>query len=114
VISFHDFKKTPSLLELNTILNEMIDSHADICKIITTAQSMKDNLITLNFVSEASKKIKIVSFAMGDFGKHSRLVSPLFGAYFTFASLDEKRKTAKGQLTLQEMNLAYETLGIKQ
>ncbi len=114
VISFHDFKKTPSLIELNNILNDMIDSHADICKIITTAQSMKDNLITLNFVSDVSKKIKIVCFAMGKFGKHSRLVSPLFGAYFTFASLDEKRKTAEGQLTLQEMNLAYETLGIKQ
>lgn len=114
IVSFHDFKKTPSLLELNTILNEMIDSQADICKIITTAQSMKDNLIALNFVSDASKKIKIVCFAMGEFGKHSRLVSPLFGAYFTFASLDEKRKTAEGQLTLQEMNLAYETLGVKQ
>ena len=114
VISFHDFKKTPSLIEMNNILNEMIDSHADICKIITTAQSMKDNLVTLNFISDASKKIKIVCFGMGKFGKHSRLVSPLFGAYFTFASLDEKRRTAEGQLTLQEMNLAYETLGIKQ
>ncbi|MEJ2272068.1 MAG: type I 3-dehydroquinate dehydratase [Candidatus Bathyarchaeota archaeon] len=113
IVSFHDFKKTPSLSELNNILNEMLFLQADVCKIITTAQSMKDNLLALNFVSDASKKTKIVCFAMGEFGKHSRLVSPLFGAYFTFASLDEKRKTAEGQLTLKEMNLAYETLGIK-
>jgi 3-dehydroquinate dehydratase type I len=113
IVSFHDFNKTPSLSELNNILNKMIVLNADICKVITTAQSMKDNLVTLNFVSDASKKIKIVCFAMGEFGKHSRLVSPIYGAYFTFASLDEKRKTASGQLTLQEMNLAYETLGIK-
>ncbi|MEJ2126453.1 MAG: type I 3-dehydroquinate dehydratase [Candidatus Bathyarchaeota archaeon] len=113
VISFHDFKKTPSLLELNTILNEMIDSHADICKIITTAQNMKDNLLILNFISEASKKIKIVCFAMGEYGKTSRLLSPVFGAFFTFACLDEKTKTAKGQLTLQEMKQVYRTLGLK-
>ena len=50
---------------------------------------------------------------MGEFGKHSRLVSPIYGAYFTFASLDEKRKTAKGQLTIKEMNSAYEALGLK-
>ena len=113
IVSYHDFINTPSLSELNIILNEMIVLQADICKIITTAQNMKDNLLILNFISEASKKIKIVCFAMGEFGKHSRLVSPLFGAYFTFASLDKKRKTAEGQLTLQEMNLAYETLGLK-
>ena len=74
---------------------------------------MKDNLITLNFVSEAFTKARIVCFAMGDLGKQSRLVSPVFGAFFTFASLDEKRKTAKGQLTIQEMNSAYEALGLK-
>ena len=113
IVSYHDFINTPSLSELNIVLNEMIVLQADICKIITTAQNMKDNLLILNFISEASKKIKIVCFAMGEFGKHSRLVSPLFGAYFTFASLDKKRKTAEGQLTLQEMNLAYETLGLK-
>jgi 3-dehydroquinate dehydratase len=40
-------------------------------------------------------------------------LSPIFGAFFTFASLDEKRKTAKGQLTLQEMNLTYKLLRLK-
>jgi 3-dehydroquinate dehydratase-1 len=74
---------------------------------------VEDNLIMLNFVSEASKKAKLVCVAMGELGKHSRLVSPVFGAFFTFASLDEKRKTAKGQLTIQEMKRAYEALGLK-
>ncbi|MEJ2241994.1 MAG: type I 3-dehydroquinate dehydratase [Candidatus Bathyarchaeota archaeon] len=113
IVSYHDFKKTPSLPELNNILNEMLVLEADICKIITTAQNMSDNLVLLNFISDVSKKIKIVCFAMSEFGKHSRLVSPLFGAFFTFASLDKKRKTAEGQLTLEEVNLAYETLGVK-
>jgi 3-dehydroquinate dehydratase-1 len=113
IVSFHDFEQTPTVAQLNKVLEEEIALGADVCKIITTARTMKDNLITLNFVSEAFKKARIVCFAMGDLGKQSRLVSPVFGAFFTFASLDEKRKTAKGQLTIQEMNSAYEALGLK-
>jgi 3-dehydroquinate dehydratase-1 len=113
IVSFHDFEQTPPLPQLDKVLEEEVALGADICKIITTANSIKDNLTTLNFVSVASKKVKIVCFAMGDLGKHSRLVSPVFGAFFTFASLDEKRKTAKGQITIQEMNSAYEALGLK-
>ena len=113
IVSFHDFDKTPTIELLNEILDAEIALGADVCKIITTARSMKDNLTTLNFVSEASKIAKIVCFAMGDPGKQSRLVSPIFGAFFTFACLDEKRKTAKGQLTIKEMNSAYEALGLK-
>jgi 3-dehydroquinate dehydratase type I len=113
MVSFHDFEQTPTMSELGKVLDEEIAVGADVCKIITTAQTVKDNLTTLNFVSEASKKVKLVCFAMGDLGQHSRLVSPVFGAFFTFACLSEKRKTAKGQLTIQEMNSAYEALGLK-
>jgi 3-dehydroquinate dehydratase-1 len=113
IVSFHDFEQTPTVAQLNNVLAEEVALGADVCKIITTARTVKDNLATLNFVSEASKKVKLVCFAMGDLGKQSRLVSPVFGAFFTFASLDEKRKTAKGQLTIQEMNSAYEALGLK-
>ncbi|MCW4015549.1 MAG: type I 3-dehydroquinate dehydratase [Candidatus Bathyarchaeota archaeon] len=113
IVSFHDFEQTPPIAKLNNVLDEELALGADVCKIITTANSVKDNLTTLHFVSEASKKAKLVCFAMGDLGGHSRLVSPVFGAFFTFACLDEKRKTAKGQLTIQEMKLAYETLGLK-
>jgi 3-dehydroquinate dehydratase type I len=113
IFSFHDFEQTPSPPQLDSVLEEEIALSAEVCKIITTARSVEDNLITLNFVSEASKKAKIVCFAMGELGKPSRLLSPVFGAFFTFASIDEKRKTAKGQLTIQEMRRAYELLGLK-
>jgi 3-dehydroquinate dehydratase type I len=113
IVSFHDFEQTPPMSKLGKVLDEELALGADVCKIITTARSVEDNRITLDFVSEASKKAKIVCFAMGELGKHSRLVSPVFGAFITFASLDEKRKTAKGQLTIQEMNSAYEALGLK-
>jgi 3-dehydroquinate dehydratase type I len=113
IVSFHDFKQTPSISELEKILKDEIALGSDVCKIVTTAKKIEDNLITLNFVSEASKRLKILCFAMGKLGKVSRLLSPFFGGLFTFASLDLQRKTAKGQLTIEEMNRVYEYLGLK-
>jgi 3-dehydroquinate dehydratase type I len=112
IVSFHDFQRTPELPELNKILNGAITLGADVCKIVTTARNIKDNLTTLNFISEVSQKVKIVCFAMGELGKPSRLLSPIFGAFFTFVSIDEKRKTAKGQLSIHEIRRAYEILGL--
>ena len=113
IVSFHDFNQTPSFSELTKVQTEITALGADVCKIITTAKSVEDNLVVLDFVSKASKQAKMVCFAMGASGKTSRLLSPVFGAFFTFACLDQKRKTAKGQLTIHEMKLAYETLGLK-
>jgi 3-dehydroquinate dehydratase-1 len=113
IVSYHDFNCTPSMPELSKVLEREIAVGANVCKIVTTARRIEDNLTILDFTSKASKGIKLVCFAMGELGKPSRLLSPLFGAFFTFASLDEKRKTAKGQLTIQEMRMVYEALGLK-
>ena len=112
VLSFHDFSGTPSLSELKDILEQEISTGADVCKVVTTAKHMKDNLTLLNFTSGASAKTKIVSFAMGELGRTSRLLSPLFGGFFTFASLKQSEETAAGQMCIQEMKKAYELLGV--
>ena len=111
IVSFHDFEQTPSLSKLEKIFDEEVALRGDVCKIITTANSVEDNSTAIDLVSKASKKCKIVCFAMGDLGVPSRFLSPVFGAFFTFASIDEKRKTAEGQLTIQEMRRAYQLLG---
>lgn len=110
IISFHDFEKTPSLSKMEEILKKQIANEAEICKIITTAKSIEDNLTVLNFVSKASKSAKVACFSMGELGKTSRLLSPLFGSFFTMASLESGRETASGQLTIQEMKTAYKAL----
>lgn len=113
IVSFHDFNKTPNSMQLNEILKKEIASGADICKIITTAKLVEDNLTVLDFLSKASKNARIVCFSMGELGKPSRLLSPVFGAFFTLASLESGRETAPGQLTIQEMRTAYEALRLK-
>jgi len=113
IVSFHDFAETPSPAALSNILEKEIALGADVCKIVTTANHIKDNLDLLNFTATACKKAKLACFAMGDDGKISRLLSPFFGGYFTFASLEQGRETATGQMTIQEMQSAYELLGLK-
>jgi 3-dehydroquinate dehydratase type I len=113
IVSFHDFDETPSSSQLNEILRKEIASRAEVCKIVTTARLVEDNLTVLDFVSKASKSARIVCFSMGDLGKPSRLLSPVFGAFFTIASLESGRKTASGQLTIQEMRTVYMALGLK-
>lgn len=112
VISFHDFDETPSTSQLNAILKRQIESGADVCKIVTKAKLVEDNLTVLDFVSKAYKTARIVCFSMGELGKPSRLLSPVFGGFFTIAALEGDRKTASGQLTIQEMRMAYKALGL--
>ena len=111
IVSFHKFDGSLSISELNNVLEREISSGAEVCKIVTTAKRMKDNLTTLNFTSTASSKTKVVCFCMGELGKVSRLLSPMFGGFFTFASLEHGNETATGQLTIQEMKAAYKLLG---
>jgi len=113
IISFHDKKETPSIQELNGILADELFSGADVCKIVTTAKHLEDNLTLLNFTSTASIKAKTVCFCMGELGKTSRLLSPVFGGFFTFAAVDRGSETAPGQMTVAELKAAYQLLGLK-
>ncbi len=113
ILSFHDFNKSLPLSELNNILEKQILNGADVCKIVTTPKQVEDNLTLLQFVQAASKKARTVCFGMGELGKTSRLLSPAFGAFFTFASLERGSETAPGQMTIEEMDAAYELLGLK-
>ena len=110
MISFHDFNGPLSLSEMHSILTKEVAKEADVCKIVTTAKSVKDNLTALNFTSDASKDARIVCFCMGELGKLSRLLSPVFGGFFTIACLRRGGETASGQLTIQEMRNAYQVL----
>lgn len=113
IVSYHKFDGALSISEMEKVLEQEIASGARVCKIITTAKQIEDNLTALNFVSTMSSKTKLVCFCMGELGKVSRLLSPMFGAFFTFASLQQGNETAVGQMTIQEMKAAYDLLELK-
>ena len=112
IVSFHDFEKTPSLQDMEKIVRSEIDAGAEICKLITTACSIEDNLECLLLARKISRSAKIVCFAMGRKGLISRVLSPIFGGYFTFASLGNGAKTAPGQFPIDDLKSLYVKLGV--
>jgi 3-dehydroquinate dehydratase-1 len=106
LLSLHELKKTPPLEQLKEIVKRQLSAGADICKVVTTAQSPDDNLVTLRLIAEFPK-VKMVSFAMGPLGLASRILCPLVGGYFTYASLAAGKESAPGQLTVDQLKRIY-------
>jgi len=112
IISFHDFKGTPSDLEMEKTVKSQIKAGAAVCKIIATANTLDDSIRCLLFTQKMSKVTDIVCFAMGSKGVLSRILSPLFGAFFTFSSLEIDLETASGQVSFSEQKELYRRLGV--
>lgn len=113
IISFHDFGCTPTINEMRKIAEKQIEAGADICKIVAMAHNIMDSINCLVFTYEMSKKTNLVCFAMGENGLLSRILSPLFGASFTYASLERGLETAPGQITISELREIYRRLGVQ-
>jgi len=106
LISSHDLVQTPPIEVLKGIIEKQLAAGADICKTVTTARSFEDNRKVLQLVT-AFPKENIVSFAMGSLGSVSRVLSPLVGGYFTYASIEEGKESALGQITVKELWQLY-------
>ncbi len=113
IVSSHTLSGPPTHSAMERVLEQEITNGASICKIVVTAEKIEDNLAVLNFVTSNSARAKIVCFCMGEAGKISRLLSPVFGAFFTFASLEQGGETASGQMTIGDMRVFYDFLGVK-
>lgn len=111
IVSHHKLDGPLGFPEMEMVLKQEIACGASVCKIVGTAETVEDNLAVLNFVASHSGKAKLVCFCMGEAGRVSRVLSPLFGAFFTFASLEKGSETAKGQISICEMKAAYDVLG---
>lgn len=106
LLSYHDLKGTPPLDKMREIIKNQLAAGADICKVVTTARSFKDNLSALQLIADFPQK-KVVSFAMGALGQISRVLCPLVGGYFTYASVEEGRESAEGQVAVGELRGIY-------
>lgn len=107
LLSFHELKGTPSLNGMREIVQRQLKAGADVCKIVTTARRFEDNLTILQLISEFPKT-RMVSFAMGPLGFASRVLCPLVGGDFTYASIELGKESASGQITVRELRKIYE------
>jgi len=106
LLSFHSLQGTPSIDTMREIVQRELEAGADICKVITTARRFEDNLSALQLTSDFPET-RLVSFAMGPLGFTSRILCPLVGGDFTYASIEEGKESASGQLTVRDLRKIY-------
>ena len=104
IVSLHDFERTPD--DLDTLYARVAGRpNPDVVKIATTANDITDNLRLFELLRKAT--LPTIALAMGERGVISRILAPKFGGLLTFASLEEGRGSAAGQLTITELLEVY-------
>ena len=99
LVSWHDFKKTPNSAELKNKMNQISKFSSNI-KIVSTAKSTDDSTRMLELYSKKGKN-NLISFAMGDFGRISRILCLYLGSPYTYVSLG--KAVAPGQFSIDEV-----------
>jgi 3-dehydroquinate dehydratase/shikimate dehydrogenase len=103
IISYHSFRNTPAPA---AVLRRLERIPADAYKLVTTANKPADALRLTEFL-KAHRGSTLISFAMCEPGLLTRVLSPAFGAAFTYAAPSSEAGTAAGQIAAKSMRLLY-------
>jgi 3-dehydroquinate dehydratase / shikimate dehydrogenase len=104
ILSFHDFRATRKLDET---FQRMAAFPADYYKVVSTANSLYDNVVTMKFLERQSEKHSMIGLSMGEQGIISRVLCVRAGSVFTFASAAAGEETAPGQITARTLRDTY-------
>jgi len=104
LVSFHDSSRTRGL---EHAADRITAFAPDFLKVVSTAQTLADNLAVLRLIEERSATSRVLGIAMGEDGLVSRVLGPRAGAAFTFASFEDGTGTAPGQVTAKTMRTLY-------
>ena len=107
IVSYHNFDRTPGLEDLESVMIACFERGADIAKIATRINGTDD---VLNLIALFGLPGQKVILGMGSMGRILRIMGPYLGGVFTFASLEEGKETAPGQLSIKEMNDIYKVI----
>jgi 3-dehydroquinate dehydratase/shikimate dehydrogenase len=104
ILSFHDFRATRKLDET---FQRMTAFPADFYKVVSTANSLYDNVVMMKFMERQSEKHSMIGLSMGEQGIISRVLGVRAGSVFTFASAAPGEETAPGQITARTLRDTY-------
>ncbi|MDI1470921.1 type I 3-dehydroquinate dehydratase [Thermodesulfovibrio sp. 1176] len=110
ILSYHRFDLTPSVEDLENVFEEGKKLGADIIKISTMVNEIEDAEKLLYFTIK-HKKDNVIVIGMGEKGRLTRIVNPVFGSLITYASLNTT--SAPGQIPLPYMVKIFKEIGIR-
>jgi 3-dehydroquinate dehydratase/shikimate dehydrogenase len=100
LVSFHDFRRTPS--DLRRVTKRLARVGADAIKIAAQARGLRD---ALRVLETARIGRRVVAVPMGDAAGAARILALRAGSAMAYAPLGDA--TAPGQISLQEMTSLY-------
>ncbi len=100
ILSYHDYRGTKKLEET---FARMKQYPADFFKIVTTANSLYDNVVMMKFLEKYSHAHSMIGLCMGEQGVISRVLCTRAGSQFTFAAANPGEETGPGQLTAKAL-----------
>src|SRR5580692_6243234 len=103
IVSYHNFEATPPM---DTVINRVMKVPADAYKMVTTARKPSDNLRVLA-CAKALPKQHVIVLAMGELGFPTRVLSPIFGGVYTYATPMLAEGTAAGQVSAKYLRHLY-------
>lgn len=104
ICSYHDFKEVPA--NLPEIYARLKDSLADIVKIAVQTNDITDGLPLWKLINQTDPGT-FIPIAMGEAGKWTRIMGPAFGAPLTYASMEDGRGNAPGQISARDLIEVY-------
>jgi 3-dehydroquinate dehydratase/shikimate dehydrogenase len=104
VLSYHDFRGTRKLDE---IFQKMLAFPAEFYKVVSTATSLHDNVLMMQFLEKYGAQHSLIGLCMGEQGIISRVLGVRAGSVFTFASANPGEETAPGQVSARTLREIY-------
>lgn len=113
IVSFHDFDKTPEFDRIIEKFNEIMLTGGDIIKTAYMPKNPQDVAALMSATAYYKEKYasghEMITMAMGDLGKISRVSGEIFGSDYTFASVGEC--SAPGQMPISTVRSIMSALG---
>lgn len=113
IMSNHDFEKVPTKDVIEFRLKKMAALGADVPKLACMPHNAKDVLTLLSATNEVNEAIDnpLITMAMGDIGKVTRIAGQVFGSSLSFGAVG--KTSASGQLSIDDLRNAENYLEIK-
>ena len=107
ILSHHNWRETPDDGALQALFDELGAAPAAVAKAVFTARDATDSLRVLEQLRRRGPTRSLIALAMGEAGIATRVLATKFGAFGTFATLDDSRASAPGQVTIETLRGLY-------
>lgn len=112
IVSYHNYNSCPSSNEVKSVVNQMLEVNADICKIAYLCEEESDLKQMIHLVEDfKQKRVKFILSPMGSLGIMGRMVLSVCGVEWIYCS-SGINSTAIGQITINDYRKFISALGL--